>query len=128
LWLLLWLFSPQDIYKSARSKANLHYRRKDKYTEEANSATNIKERNKFLKLAKHELRLAKKADDEAAEAIFKHNNKNRKANEVDLHGLHVSEAIEITNKKLAELKASGSQLSVASYARPLILLWQVNVK
>ncbi|KAI9428479.1 hypothetical protein H4582DRAFT_2045502 [Lactarius indigo] len=51
----------------------------------------------------------KELDKRAAEIIFKENNKNRKEGTIDLHGLHVPEAIRLAKDQVESAKSRGDE-------------------
>lgn len=84
----------------AFSEANLCYSRSQEAWNRGDKATARKEKEKRIELQNK----AKMLNQQASEIAYNENNKNRKLNEVDLHGLTVPEALDAVEKAIVIAK------------------------
>ncbi|KAI8993845.1 hypothetical protein BD414DRAFT_436080 [Trametes punicea] len=99
-----------EFYVGLRARANAAGDEMARCFEEAHKAyergegARAKELSNAGKAAQREM---ERLNEEAAEWIFRENNKDSQPGEVDLHGLYVKEAIQYTDKAIQEARARG---------------------
>lgn len=103
-------------YKNYRAKADELYQKRSKLSQQSQSAYKSGDKARAHELSEQAKKIVEEAEEynrKAAEYVFRENNADLEANEIDLHGLYVKEAEYILQNRIAAaIRSNQSQLRV----------------